>query len=743
MTRASTNFWYLVLALGLIASIGGLPRLSLNAHYHAYFDESDPLTLLQTRLDQTFTSLDSLVVALRRGNDWNERDFLRAADTISDKLASLPAVADVRSLDRLPWPGGDEALRQAIAEVENRQDTPVLTRADYLGHPRGRLLLSADGTLVAMELTLALADKNEANAVLDAVGAVRAAVDAEIQAEAWPIELLLSGTLALNEAYIATVRKDLTHFVPIMLLAFCVLLWFFFKSVAAVGSLMLIGLLSVLGAFGLAGWLGLPLAAINAFAPIIIWTISIAGGVHIAMHYAAALQQGLDSKSAIVHSLSVNRLPLTLTCVTTALGFLGLSFSPSPPIRVVGYIVAAGVLISYLLIRILLPWLLRRSSAIGAADFHRRLPLPRLVRWSQANRWRILTATILIAGVSVLLIPRNEINDNVFRYFPAGHAFRADTRQIDEQLGGINQLQYQLGSGEAYGIFERPYVDTLGRVQSWLESHASVKQFATVNDWLAWRMQREGRSLDELLAGSARLARQAGSADEQFRREVDAQFSASRILVYLPQESARELIEFDREFKAWFKANGGGLSLLGGAGPSLSFAHLGLRNARGMLISLSVALIAIALLTGLLLRSLRVAGVALICNLIPILLVYAVWAVTNGTISLGSAVVIGMIMGILVDDSIYLLCQYARGRDAGTANPAGGAVTTVGPALVITSITLCVGLSVGLLSNFQPIATMSGLSVAVIAIALIADILLLPILLHRRREAASHSEGME
>ena len=158
------------------------------------------------------------------------------------------------------------------------------------------------------------------------------------------------------------------------------------------------------------------------------------------------------------------------------------------------------------------------------------------------------------------------------------------------------------------------------------------------------------------------------------------------------------------------------------------FAYLGEQNIRSMLTALIIALLGAALVLGLTLRSHRVAWIGLVCNILPVLLVYGIWAVADGHISIGAAVVMGMIVGIVLDDTIYLLTAHRRGRD--DESPASYALRRVGPALVVTTITLVAGLSFGLLSDFGPIWNMSLLSVLIIGTALVVDLLLLPALLN-------------
>ena len=68
-------------------------------------------------------------------------------------------------------------------------------------------------------------------------------------------------------------------------------------------------------------------------------------------------------------------------------------------------------------------------------------------------------------------------------------------------------------------------------------------------------------------------------------------------------------------------------------------------------------------------RSGRIGLIAVVCNGLPVLLVYSVWAVLDGHISLGAAVVMGMILGIVVDDTVYLLTAERRAAESGSERP--------------------------------------------------------------------------
>jgi uncharacterized protein len=150
-----------------------------------------------------------------------------------------------------------------------------------------------------------------------------------------------------------------------------------------------------------------------------------------------------------------------------------------------------------------------------------------------------------------------------------------------------------------------------------------------------------------------------------------------------------------------------------------------------MVYSLGIALVVIALIAGLILRSTKAAWIGVVCNVVPVLVAYALWALVDGNIALGGAVVLGMILGIIVDDTIYLLARYRRLQQTQSDMLIPAVLNQVGPALIITTMTISMGLLIGLLSDFSPILAMSSLSVSIILVALATDLLVLPALLQR------------
>ena len=553
---------------------------------------------------------------------------------------------------------------------------------------------------------------------------VKSVIDSQLNSKNFKLAVNYSGTLALNEAYIDVVRHDLKRFIPCLFLIFIICLFVFFRSWPIIFLLIGTALLSAVSAFGVAGWLHWELAAINAFTPIIIMSLNIATSMHIVVNYFRYVADGLSRVEAMTESMHYNFTALTLSTITTAAGFLLLAFSPSPPVNVVGYIVATGMIVSYVLcltlLRVQLPKLnLSSEQAIRVVERFSLLNLgTSTLRYS--NHILVFSGVTIIVGL--ISIMQLKINDNVYEYFPEEHSFREGTKLIDEHFDGSIRLLYSIDSGKPLGVLEPDYRQHLAGFTEWLRGQENV---ARVDDVLSIATDK-GVRFDTMRPVLEINAPSFFGLEQDLTRD----YQAVKVSIFLEAVTAQELIAFDSKVKSWLENNITPYSYEGGVGPDLLFAKLGERNARSMFFSLGLALVVIALIIGGLLRSWSATLIGLICNLFPVVTVFALWSLIGGYISLGSAMVMGMIMGIIVDDTLHMLIKYPRTLNTSVISSVLTLYEKVCPAILITSVTLAAGLFVGIFSGFRPIYELSLLSLSIILVALLADLFLLPALLH-------------
>ncbi|MEM7467786.1 MAG: MMPL family transporter [Pseudomonadota bacterium] len=727
-------------ALVLIAvAIAGIGGLKLNASYTAYFEENFPILNQHRLLQKQFSISDGLFVALVfDSGEIFDQSSLRTLSKVTNAVESLDfvvttkSVLDLHSSIESDFDDLDAELFGLDEGFTGRPKEILIDQEAVKRDPRGaRLLYSDSGRSLGIDITVNLPESLPAQDLIATMETIRAAVSQGIQDSGGRATARYSGPLLLNEAYVTVIRHDLKVFLPAMVLSIGFVLSFLFGNWRIAGVVYLIAAAAVLGAFGFGGWLNFELAAIVAFAPVMIASIAIAGCVHLISSYHSELAAGCEAKTALSTALSENLTPLTLTTFTTALGFFALTFSPSPPIRIVGLLVAAGVVLSWVFIVSLLPILLPYTSSKPKRTDWLRDKLIKLSSHSQLKRRNILLLGCLILLIAVPLASQNKINDNVFTYFPHEHSFQQDAQFLDESFSGVNPLVYSISASNPFGIFDHQILSAAADFQRWINRQSLVKKslgIANFKDTTGITFLENNLALNRY----RELAKLHSPTGLGLERLVDENYQHLAIHAYLTSVDADSLLQFNRRALEWFSQNYPAFEIRSG-GTSLMFAYLGQHNATSMIKALLIALVFISFLCAIVLKKFNGLWLGILCNLFPIVAVYALWALVDGTVSIGGAVVIGMILGIVVDDTLYLMTSYRRAKLSGSKEPVTDAIAEVGPALLITSITLFVGLATGLLSDFRPINVMSGLSMAIIILAVFIDVVLLSIALAERK----------
>ena len=320
-------------------------------------------------------------------------------------------------------------------------------------------------------------------------------------------------------------------------------------------------------------------------------------------------------------------------------------------------------------------------------------------------------------------------------------AFRQDSDFAAERLSGLYQIDFSLSSGESGGISEPSYLETVDRFAQWYREQSGVVHVAPISDTFR-RLNKNMHGDDpdyytlpperDLAAQYLLLYEMSLPYGLDLNNQINIDKSATRFSVTLENITSQELISLVEAGEAWLGENAPASMAARGVGPSVMFSYISARNIRSMLTGTLVAVGLIGVTMMLMLRSLRYGTVSFVPNLLPALMAFGLWGLLVGEINLGLSIVSGMCLGIIVDDTVHFLSKYLRARreqhlDAESA--VRYAFSTVGAALVVTSVVLAAGFMILSQSSFGFNGGMGKLSTIIIVLALAADLLLLPPLL--------------
>lgn len=108
------------------------------------------------------------------------------------------------------------------------------------------------------------------------------------------------------------------------------------------------------------------------------------------------------------------------------------------------------------------------------------------------------------------------------------------------------------------------------------------------------------------------------------------------------------------------------------------------------------------------------------------------WGFLSGRIGLGEATVASVTLGLVVDDTVHFLTKYQIARNEKGLNTSDAiqyAFSTVGVALLVTTIVLALGFAVLTFSHYSSSANLGFLTATTIIFALLVDLIMLPAIL--------------
>lgn len=712
----------------IILASFGLTQLKINTHYTAYFSADDPNIIESHYFQQQYGTSDTLIIAIKD----NAKNTLSSERIINynqlhSALEDISYIAEIKPFYKAFIFDGWLNEQEALDEITSSYPTQESRLENVHQQAESKYLLSHSNKLGLINIIVDLPVDNP-KAMVNFSKILDTKITPLLKSWDNPPQLFYSGTIALNKTYLDIVRHDIKVFIPGILLVFCIGLLYLFRSFSIMLLLMVTSFSSVYIALGILGVFAFELTAINTFTPVIIITLTLATNIHLIMGYLRQRSINISAEKAIEISIKSNKKPYCLSLLTTAFGFLLLATSPSPPIKVVGYSIALAMLINMFIGLYLLPKILAKiklsakiihaPKAIFTSWFGQKMATM-LSKIINVYPKAVLSISLAILFIALIGFSKFQINDDVYQYFPEDHNFNKGISLIEKEFNGVSQQYYEL-SITTGTILTKEYITLMDNFALWANNQDEIADVITP----ILNISQQQKSLDTI----KQQLNSAVFSSSLTKQWIKNDLSAAKFIILLKKQNAHSLINTNNKVQQWFTSHSPeNITLKGGSGPDLTFAHLGQQNASSMFYSLIIALILISLLIGAIEKSLKIAFLGLACNLFPILVVYGIWSLFGGYISLGVALVMGMVMGIIVDDTLHLILKRHQ------YDSVFSLLSSVSPAIIMTSMLIILGLIIGLTSNFTPIKELSLLTIFCIVIALIADLLLLPLLLKRIR----------
>ncbi|MEY8198291.1 MAG: MMPL family transporter, partial [Colwellia sp.] len=730
----------------MVLAGAGAQKLIFKNDYRVFFSEENPQLTAFESMQKVYNKSDnvSFVVAPKDGNVFTA-EHLAALKVLTKESWQVPYSTRVDSVTNFQYTYAEEddmIVEDLVMSTKNlTSDKLEKIKKIAINEPLlVNKIISETGQVSIVNVTVQFPGINPMVETPEVAASVRA-IKTQFLALHPELDVYLSGMVMMNTSFGESSISDSSTLIPLMFLVVIVTIGLLLRTITGTISTVLIIIMSIVTTMGLAGWLGFYLTAPSSSAPTMIMTLAVADCIHILTSMFYEMRQGADKRTAIARSLKINLQPIFLTSITTAIGFLSMNFSDSPPFRDLGNLVAIGVMLAFVFSITIFPALLTVLPVhVKVQPEDKKDIMAKLADFVIAKRKALLPLTSVFIIASIMFIPNNELNDNFVKYFDETVPYRVATDFMQDNLSGMMMLEISVKTGEPSGINNPNYLNSVSDFSDWLRARPETDHVNTITDTLK-RLNKNMHGDDpswyklpdsqEMSAQYLLLYEMSLPYGLDLNNQLDVDKSSSRIVVTFKNMTSNELINVEQDMNQWFSKHAPQYDV-DLASPSLMFAHIGQRNITSMLIGTTLALILISILLGVALKSWRFGLISLLPNLAPAAIGFGLWGLYSGQVGLGLSVVIGMTLGIVVDDTVHFLSKYLHARRDKNFNSKEAvhyAFDNVGRALWVTTFVLVAGFTVLAQSSFKINGDMGSLTALTIFVALVVDFLFLPPLL--------------
>ncbi|MEO8067277.1 MAG: MMPL family transporter [Flavobacteriales bacterium] len=737
------NAWRMLAALALISlpAVFALRHVRLDHDFEKFFPENDPE--LDRYLDfrtRFGNDNDYVLFGLPNAPTVFDRGFLIKVDTLAKRLGRVADVTAVSSPTRMNEPRFTPAGVFLVPWLRLDSDSTLAADSARIWQDQRmrEYFFNADASAMMVLITTAPGlSKARSDSVL--VG-----VDKAVASVGLP-DVKRAGRVHGQQHYIALMEQELVTFFLSSVVLLVIFLFVAFRTGWGVGAPIAVVGLTVLWQVAMMTALGKPLSILTMLLPTILFVVGMSDAVHIIERYIEALREGLRKERALAVTFAETGLSTFITMLTTAIGYATLVTSGIRPMSEFGLFTSIGVFLAYGLAFTLLPAVLllvptpvRAEQTVRASLWDRNVH--GLLRFTLRNRRSILIACLGVTLVSAVFIPRIKVNNFLLEDLPNSDPHKQDFLWFESDFGGVRSFELGIEVKDTTrSIWDIQVLREMEKVQRFAEQGYGVGAvISPVSIMRALNKAANGGSplfdrLPDDDATAHQLARRAqlfGGRDG-LTSIVDNDGRHARLTGRMVDEGGWVHRGKNAVLRS-FLANHTDTDLI--RFEQTGMAYLIDRNnerlSMQMILSLGISFLLIAGIMTWLFREPRMVLIALIPNVVPMFFIAGFMGVVGIDLKVSTAIIFSNAFGIAVDDTIHLLgkLRIELNKGKSLAYAMKRTYLSGGKAVIVMSIMLCAGFVTLIASDFGSVFYMGLLISITLAVALLAELFLLPVL---------------
>jgi len=572
----------------------------------------------------------------------------------------------------------------------------------------------------------------------------------------------LGGIPMIADDMMSFIKSDIIVFGIGVFIFIVLTLWFIFRNIKWVLMPLLGCATSVIIMLGLLGLMGWKVTVISSNFIALMLILNMAMNIHVTVRFLQLKKEKpqFSKEKTVLEASKKMMLPILYTVLTTICAFLSLIFSDIKPIIDFGWMMTLGLIVSIIVTFLLLPSLLNifsKDNEINVRDTEKSIITNFLGSIAKKRGILVFSSTSLILIASILGILKLEVENSFINYFDKETEIYKGMKKIDDDLGGTTPLNVILKfpkieqdktddefsewdedstnqkEEKSKYWFTRDKMDKILKVHDYLDSLPEIGKVLSFGSIL-----RVAEDLNNKELQSLEIAVLYSKIPTEIKREIISPYISvekdeARVSVRIKdsQENLRrnELIEKinnDLNTKLGFKKDEYKL-----AGVLILFNNLLQSLFKSQILTLGIVMLGIFVMFFILFRNLTLSIIGVVPNFIAAFFILGIIGLMEIPLDMMTITIAAITIGIAVDNSIHYIYrfkeEYKKINDYNKT--LDRCHSTVGVAILNTSITIVFGFSILVLSNFIPTIYFGFFTGLAMLLAMISVLTLLPKLL--------------
>ena len=569
----------------------------------------------------------------------------------------------------------------------------------------------------------------------------------------------LGGIPMIADDMMTFIKKDIIVFGAGVFLFIVVTLWFIFKKILWIIIPLNSCFFSVIIMMGLLGVLGWKVTVISSNFIALMLILTMAMNIHMSVRYLQLRRDypNLNNSEAILKATQKMFWPILYTVLTTICAFLSLIFSGIKPIIDFGWMMTFGLITSFTITFTLLPATLNfiTKNTLTIKDEGKSKITSILSEIAQKNTKLIFSTTFVVIALSVMGISKLEVENSFINYFDKKTEIYKGMKLIDDKLGGTTPLDIIIKfpkktkkiksdddefeswddeentEDETKYWFTRDKIDKINTIHNYLDGLDEVGKVLSFSSILQVAEQlNDNKKLQSLELGVLYSKLPNTIKTDIIDPYISIKDNEARINIRVKdsQENLRrnELIKKinnDLVNKLGFKKEEFKLS-----GVLILFNNLLQSLFKSQILTLGFVMAGIFIMFLILFRNLTLSFIGVVPNFIAAFFILGIIGLLGIPLDMMTITIAAITIGIAVDNSIHYIYRFREEfqKNKNYNLTVDKCHSTVGVAILNTSITIVFGFSILFLSNFIPTIYFGVFTGIAMLLALISVLTLLP-----------------